>query len=228
MKRLTRAWFRNGKKLGNCVKDESKSTTVSRHLSLLIGRTEIGSGGGNRRVEERRIGRYSRLAVTISVGKTKIVDGWKEEGSKEASELELIEADGFEEPRAAANGRDCLPKAKRNDKSRATTYEGFHRVLYSLQQLNFLFVPQESKTSEQTVTWPESGCQGLEVWDLLKMRPCPSLGPHAGDGWTCTSIRLAAGHEINGIWKKRTAIMSVMSRLEMTDQVDVSVVVVVC
>lgn len=76
------------------------------------------------------------------MGKIKVVDGWKKEGSKEASELELIEADGFEEPRAAANGRDCLPKAKRNKKSRATTYERFHRVLYSSQELNFLFVPQ--------------------------------------------------------------------------------------
>lgn len=72
------------------------------------------------------------------MGKTKVVDGWKKEGSKEASEVELMEADGFEEPRAAANGRDCLPKAKRNKKSRATTYERFHRVLYSSQELNFL------------------------------------------------------------------------------------------
>jgi len=80
-----------------------------------------------------------------------------------------------------------------------------------LIRISFHFSTTENDRTESHLT--KSDRRGQIFW-ILEMRPCPSLGPHAGDGWTCTNARLAAGHESNGIWKKRTAIMAVMSRLE--------------
>jgi hypothetical protein len=61
---------------------QSKSTTVSRLVSLLIGSTEIELGGGDGRVGQWRRSRVSRLAVTISVKMTKTVGGRNVEGQK--------------------------------------------------------------------------------------------------------------------------------------------------
>ena len=68
---------------------------------------------------ERRVAQVYSLALTISVRRRKGVDGCWKKGQREASDMEAFEADGWQEPLAAANGRDCLPEATSNSRQRS-------------------------------------------------------------------------------------------------------------
>lgn len=173
---------------------QSEISTVSRLLSLLIGEAEIGFTGGNGMIGGAK---DSSGLQSGTEDKRRTERGCRcPEGSR-AVEGKLHRS------RRLARAACCCQRSRlpSGSNKQQETKKQRHMNAQIVSVIFPIIIISLSLSTTGNVTTcshlTKHDRRGPVFW-ILEMRPCPVLGPHAGDGWTCTNVRLA---ESNGFGK---------------------------